>query len=257
MRKILMSVLVVALLLAALPLLAQGSAEPGIAANRPILSAVGRPGSVQLEWTEPNHTGIVGYQIRRGSAPGEEDRWPLHDFPVPGTTFLDTAVTPGTTYYYEVLPVLRNGKLGLPSYEVATAAEAVPEGYRLIQMQLGDTDVTLISSAGEQVVALKAAPFLVHGRVMMAMDDLVALLGADMTYAADTGLITHRLPCGRVMHMALGKSGLEFDKATREDVAAPMQRNGVVYLPLRWVAEAMECQLSFSMSGESILIEVR
>jgi len=257
MRKLFVALAVVALLLAAVPLLAQGSDGPGVTANRPVLTATGQPGSVRLEWTEPNHAAIVGYEVRRGTAPSQEDRWPLHDFPVPGTTYLDGNVTPGTTYYYEVIPLLPGGKKGLPSYEVATAAQAVPEGHKLIQFRMDEAEATVVTAAGEQSVPLKARPLLYHGRVMLAMDDAMALLGADMTYAADTGTITHRLPGGRVMTLAVGKSDLVFDKATREDVAGPVIRGGLVYLPLRWVAEAMQCRLTFSTFGETVLIEVR
>jgi hypothetical protein len=60
---------------------------------------------VGLSWTPSTSSGIVGYNIYRGTAPGGESSTPLNSTPVAGTTFTDESVAAGSTYYYVVTAV--------------------------------------------------------------------------------------------------------------------------------------------------------
>ena len=67
------------------------------------------PGIVQvaLSWTAPAATGsppLTGYQIFRGTSSGGESSTPVGTTTT-ATTFTDTAVTPGTAYFYTVKAV--------------------------------------------------------------------------------------------------------------------------------------------------------
>lgn len=58
---------------------------------------------VYLTWTASSSTGVVGYNIYRGTASGAESTTPVNTGgPVTGTSFADTTAVPGTTYYYVV-----------------------------------------------------------------------------------------------------------------------------------------------------------
>jgi hypothetical protein len=59
---------------------------------------------VVLSWTDSS-SGITGYNIYRGTTSGGESTTPLNSSPVTGTTYTDTSVSAGQTYYYVVTAV--------------------------------------------------------------------------------------------------------------------------------------------------------
>jgi hypothetical protein len=60
---------------------------------------------VILSWTASTSSGVEGYNVYRGTSSGGESSTPLNTTLVNGTTFTDTNVTAGTTYYYVVMAV--------------------------------------------------------------------------------------------------------------------------------------------------------
>jgi fibronectin type 3 domain-containing protein len=71
------------------------------------LMASGSNGSVKLSWIAPASNGgsqITGYDVYRGTTPGGESSTPIATG-VSGSTYTDTGVTNGTTYYYKVTAV--------------------------------------------------------------------------------------------------------------------------------------------------------
>jgi|GEM_PF-6672530 len=224
--------------------------------NHPAVTATSQPGAVKLTWTEPGLSGVVGYMIRRGAAPGQENRWPVNDFPVVGKTYLDRNVQPGESYYYEVIPVLSDGTWAGTSNEVEGTAGAIPAGYRLIRFDMDAMEAAVLTSGGESAVTLQARPVIHMGRVMLSLDDLKALFGADLSYDKETQTITFVQPSGRVMTAAIGEHALRFGKATKPDSCSPVMRNGVVYMPVRWVAESFEGQLVCDPVSHTITVEI-
>lgn len=68
------------------------------------LTVTAGPSRVVLDWTAPTSDGgeaVTGYQIFRGTSSGGESGTPIATG-VTGTTYTDTDVTAGITYYYEV-----------------------------------------------------------------------------------------------------------------------------------------------------------
>jgi hypothetical protein len=78
---------------------------------------------IDLSWTAPSGV-VTGYNVYRGTTPGGELSTPLNTTPLTGTTFQDTTVTPGSTYYYVVEAVNSAGSSG-PSAEGSATAPAV------------------------------------------------------------------------------------------------------------------------------------
>jgi len=58
-----------------------------------------------LTWTAGTTAGVTGYNVYRGTASGKESTTPLNSSPITGTTFTDSNVTAGKTYYYMVTTV--------------------------------------------------------------------------------------------------------------------------------------------------------
>ena len=79
--------------------------------------------NVSLSWTASSTSGVVGYNIYRGTTSGGESSTPLNSTPVSGTSYTDEAVTAGTTYYYVVTAV---GADDVQSSDSGETSAAVP-----------------------------------------------------------------------------------------------------------------------------------
>src|SRR4051812_6464479 len=103
---------------------AETSAIPTTVASAPALTATAGKAQVSLSWTTPASGGtpITGWTIYRATASGAEQ--PIQTISS-GTSYVDNTVTGGTTYYYKVAAINRNGT-GALSPEVS----AVPKKSR-------------------------------------------------------------------------------------------------------------------------------
>jgi len=81
-----------------------------------ICTGMGSP-DVILSWGASPSSGVVGYNVFRGTSSGGESSTPLNSTPINGTSFVDTKVTAGMTYYYVVTSVGSNGVQSAPSNE--------------------------------------------------------------------------------------------------------------------------------------------
>jgi hypothetical protein len=63
---------------------------------------------VILTWTASVTSGVMGYNVYRGTASGGETSTPLNSTPINGTTYTDENVTAGASYYYVVTAVASN-----------------------------------------------------------------------------------------------------------------------------------------------------
>jgi hypothetical protein len=77
-----------------------------------------------LTWTASSSSGVVGYNVYRGTTSGGESSTPLNgSTPINGTTYTDVNVTAGATYYYYVTAV---GPDGVQSAASGEAEATVP-----------------------------------------------------------------------------------------------------------------------------------
>jgi hypothetical protein len=79
---------------------------------------------VILFWGASPTTGVVGYNVYRGTSPGGESSTPLNSTPVSGTSYVDVNVTAGMTYYYVLTSVGANGVQSAPSNETEAQVPA-------------------------------------------------------------------------------------------------------------------------------------
>lgn len=62
---------------------------------------------VILSWSDSS--AVAGYDVYRGSSSGGESSSPLNTEPIAGTSYTDTSVQAGRTYYYKITAVAANG----------------------------------------------------------------------------------------------------------------------------------------------------
>ena len=120
-------------------------ASPGTPPAPTLDSAVAGDGSVALSWT--THPGggaaIVGYRVYRGTSSGGET---LLATSALASSYNDTTVTNGTTYYYEVNAFSSIGE-GERSNELSATPAAAPGAPSLDPATGGDNAVALTWSA--------------------------------------------------------------------------------------------------------------
>ncbi len=104
------------------------TAPPPVVPGQPVLTATAGVGQVGLSWTTPSNGGsaITAYKLYRGTVSGS-----LSLYKTLGvvTTYTDTAVTAGTTYYYGVAAVNVVGE-GARSAQKSAVPTGVPTAPR-------------------------------------------------------------------------------------------------------------------------------
>lgn len=88
------------------------------------LTAAGQPTSVALSWTSSSNAQY--YDVYRGTAPGAESETPVGS--PTGTTYTDSSVTAGTTYYYTVAAVTSAGTSAPSNEASAEVGQALQNG---------------------------------------------------------------------------------------------------------------------------------
>lgn len=115
---------------------------PVTAPAAPVLTATTGSGGVGLSWTVPNDGGsaITSYQISRATASGAESL--LTTLPATATSYTDSGVTGGTTYYYRVAAVNAIG-VGDLSNEAAATPATTPAAPAATAADAGNGSVAL------------------------------------------------------------------------------------------------------------------
>lgn len=92
------------------------------------LSAAGGTASVSLSWVAPGGS-VSSYDVLRSTSPGTEA---VLASGVAGTSYVDTSVSPGQTYYYEVMAVNAAGPGPVSNEASATLASSSPPAATLL-----------------------------------------------------------------------------------------------------------------------------
>lgn len=103
----------------------QQSATPQVsAAGAPLgFSATASSGQVSLAWSTVS--GSTGYNVYRSGSMGSQGT-KLNSAPISNNSYVDTGVTNGTTYYYEVTAVNAGGESSASTQQSATPQVATP-----------------------------------------------------------------------------------------------------------------------------------
>lgn len=134
-------------------------------------------GSVSLTWTAPSG-GPYTYDVYRGTNSGGESL--LTTSPVSGTTYSDTTVANGTTYYYYVTAVASDGTQSSPSNE----ASATPTSTTIQTMSVGALTWTPARNGKSLSVT---APVTSTGNPVAGATVSVTITGTDGSSASGSG----------------------------------------------------------------------
>jgi len=122
------------------PLSSEVSATPQVAAPPAPTNLVATAGNAQVSLTWTASSGATSYNIYRATTSGTET---LLQSGVSSTTFTDSSVTNGTTYYYKVAAVNAGGTSPLSSEVSATPQVAAPAAPTNLTATAGNAQVSL------------------------------------------------------------------------------------------------------------------
>jgi|GEM_PF-3652731 len=207
--------------------------------------------SVLLRWDATPGKDLVGYYLFRATSSGAQTE-PLFDFPIQGTSYLDTGVAADRTYYYQVAPVYANGRTGDPSDEVkVTITGTLQASTSGILLQLGNPEAFVRGKAYLLDPEHQASPVILNGRMVTPIDGLVKALGGSVTYSSDGKQVTLAANGHRVEVGADSGTLLADGKEIPMD-STPLIIAGTFYVPARYVLSALGYDLAWSPSDGTV-----
>src|SRR5216684_4089922 len=174
------------------PLSNEASATPATVPSAPqnLVASAGN-GSVSLSWTAPASNGgaaVTSYNVLRSTSSGAESSLSSG---VVGTTFTDSTVSNGTTYFYKVAAVNSVGPGPLSNEASATPAPTVPSAPQNLVAVAGNSGVALswaapASNGGAPVTSYNVLRSTTNGTETLLSSGVVGTTFTDSTVSNGT-----------------------------------------------------------------------
>ena len=204
--------------------------------NTPTISlkATINTGNITLNWSNSNTTDVIGYYVFRSTQPGKQTNIPETDFWITGTSYTDTKVIPGTSYYYIVKPVMKNKSLGNSSNEVVMKSQNI---YGTIRMSIGNAKMLANGKYIEIDPGKNTVPVLKDARTMLPVRALIEAMGGTVDYTSGEQKVTVKWN-GKTVCVWIGKKAYTVDGVEKAmDVAPYFSDTGRTMLPMRFIIE--------------------
>ncbi|MCX7772914.1 MAG: stalk domain-containing protein, partial [Clostridia bacterium] len=229
------------------------SNEVGVSYQRAItLKATLNTGNVTLEWNAiTDSRGINGYYVYKATTAGGQSSLPETDFWIKGTSYVDTKVAPGTTYYYIVKPVYGDRSIGMPSNEVAVSCQKI---YGTIQLTVGNAIMLVNGKLMEIDPGRGTAPVLKDARTMLPIRAVIEAMGGTVDFISGEQKLIIRWN-GKTVYMWIGKTTITVDGVNKTiDVAPYYSDTGRTLVPMRFVLENLGCAIDWDGNTQTAII---
>lgn len=210
---------------------------------------------VYLSWDRPSDfRNIIGYYLYRSTSSGKQSSTPITDFPVEGTSYNDKNVKSNTTYYYTLKPVYKDNILGAVSNEVSVKSGSntlnivleVGSKYMYVNGQRKEID----PGKGTNVIIKNGRTFLPIRAVIEAMGGEVEWRQSDKRVS-----IYHK---DSVIHLWIGDKIAKVNGSNKEtDVAPYISDSDRTMLPLRFIAENLDCDVEWDGLNKTVNITMK
>jgi|LSQX01.1.fsa_nt_gb hypothetical protein len=205
----------------------------------------------------PALTSGKGYRVYRSLTPSAEGE--VISKCATGTAFADVNVEPGKTYYYAVKEVLKDGTLGAVSDRILadTADELIGGDIK------GDKNFILMTidapmmSVGGELREIDpgrgTVPTIIDGRTLVPIRAIAEAMGGTVGWNNATRTVT--IECmGRNVEMTINSKTMLVNGTVQQmDIAAQLV-NGRTVLPVRFVSEAVGCEIQWIGSTRQVVI---
>ena len=104
-------------------------------------------------------------------------------------------------------------------------------------------------------VRTDASPFVEQDRVFVPLRHLAGALGVGndkVSWDSSCGKVTIVCPCGSIIELAVNEKAFFVNGQKREMDVAPVLVNGRVYLPARWVADALGYEVGWDEASQLV-----
>ncbi len=222
--------------------------QPQTPAGSPaIVKAVFQDGAVVLTWTAAYPAPSKGYYVYRGTTQDFTPATPQMDFPTLQTTYTDTKVTAGSTYYY-IVEAIGGGQSQVVKVE-ATAPAQQPVTTRVIRMTLNSKTAYINNVRRE----LDVAPQTIEDRMMVPLRVLGEALGAAVDFDASANKVTYSLD-GRTLLLWLNQRNASLNGIAKAMDVPPTLVSDRTMIPLRFVSEALGASVDFDAATSTATI---
>ncbi len=227
------------------PLSNEASATPATVPSSPqSLVATAGNAQVTLAWTAPISDGgssITNYRIYRGTTPGGETLLTTIGNVL---TYLDSSVTNGQIYYYQVSAVNGVGE-GPQSIESSATPMDVPSAPRDLAASAGNAHITLTWNAPASDGGSPITNYNIYRGTASGGETLLTTVGDVLTYD-DLGLANGQTYYYRVSAVTANGEGLQSNEASATPATTPSAPQSLVatagnaQIVLTWTAPSSD-----------------
>ncbi len=230
--------------------------DGGVVENKVIASVAKAPkaatvvdGNLLLSWNAVN--GAKGYNIYQSKTQGVYGNTPRTDFPVETTSFTDDQVDKDTTYYYQIRPVMSDGKEGAPIAEFSGIVSTKPEN--TIVLQIDNPNMEINGSIVELDPGRGTTPVIISGRTVLPIRSVVEAMGGNIQWDGTTQKIS-LIAKGITVEMWIDKKEIQVNGVLKQIDVAPVILNGRTMVPLRFAAENLDCTVNWEAASRKAVI---
>ena len=226
--------------------------------NDMVLKATAGNNLIKLDWNKDLTPGNIGYNLYRANSSGGYSGTPLTDFLINETTYTDLNVKNGKTYYYILKPVYTGNVLGASSNEVFATPFAPPPPppptIKTIVLQIGNPYMYVNGVRQEIDPGRGTTPILLYGRTVLPIRAVVEVMGGTIDWDPKTSKVTIKAR-DVVIEMWLDSNTMKVNGIQKEIDVAPASINGRTMVPVRFVAENLNCTLDWDSVSKKVTIK--
>lgn len=228
----------------------------GVVENKVVAAAAKAPnvakvvdGNLILSWNAVS--GAKGYNIYQSKTQGVYGNTPRTDFPVETTSFTDDQVDKDTTYYYQIRPVMSDGKEGPPIAEFSGIVSTKTENN--IVLQIDNPNMEINGSIVELDPGRGTTPVIISGRTVLPIRSVVEAMGGNIQWDGATQKISLTAK-GITVEMWIDKKEIQVNGVLKQIDVAPVILNGRTMVPLRFAAENLDCTVNWEADSKKAVI---
>ncbi len=106
---------------------------------------------------------------------------------------------------------------------------------------------------GNKIVFTDAAPYIDSGTTMVPLRGVFEALGAEIEWINETSTVVARRGDTTII-LNVGKSWATINGSPNEMLKAPVNKNGRVYVPLRFISEALNSNVAWNQQSYTVII---
>lgn len=214
------------------------------------LAAQTGTGCIHLNWNAAGDSSVVGYHLYKGTSSGTQSQTPETDFAITGTSYDDTKIQSGATYYYILKPVLQDGSEGTLSNEASAAASS---GGTIV-LTLGSPMMTVNGVSKEIDPGKGTVPAVVNQRTFIPIRAVIEEMGGTAGWDQAEQKVTITLGSS-VVELWIGSTAIRVNGVqTSMDVTPYVSSTCRTMLPVRFVTESLGLNVDWNSVDQSVTI---